>query len=127
MILLALIAGALVVISALVRLMCDLRPRRASWRDDEVVHFGLVMLTALSTAVVLYAVTYVTFKHTARLELLQGRYALLALPAILALPVLGLGRLAPRLSQVIPMVVIAAAMVVLNAIGLAVVAEHFYL
>ena len=75
----------------------------------------------------LYAIMFVYFQEVGRLDLIQGRYALLATPAVLALPVAVLRTLAPRLSPVPLMTVVASSMAALQVLGIAVLIERFYL
>jgi hypothetical protein len=95
--------------------------------DDETLGGIVCLLAVVATVAVLYAVDFLVFRHTGRPEVLQGRYALMALPAILALPVVAIRGLVPRLGPTIPMVVVAAAMVAMNVGGLALLADRFYL
>jgi hypothetical protein len=129
-ILVAVLAGiALVVVwgaRTLVRVL-----RRSTWRTldiDDGDAAAVVFVAAIAgTFVELYLLAFQYFQHTGRNDFLQGRYALMVVPAVLALPVLALRSLFPRLSPVAPLAVIVVAMAVLNVAGLGVLVENFYL
>lgn len=81
----------------------------------------------VGTVVALYAAAWIYYESTGRNDLLQGRYALMALPAILALPGLLVERLSRgRLSALLVNAPLAAAMGVLTLLGLKRVLETFY-
>lgn len=84
-------------------------------------------LTVLSMFGVLLAIGFLNFRSVGRFDLIQGRYALLAVPAVLALPAVCLRSLRPRWSPVPAMTVVAAAMLALNLFGLGLITERFYL
>ncbi len=76
----------------------------------------------------MYAIEYGYFASTGRTDLLQGRYLLMTLPALLALPGLLVRRLSrsPR-SGALVLWVVAAGVFVLQCLALAVVVRHYYL
>lgn len=81
----------------------------------------------VGTVVALYSAAWIYYVSTGRNDLLQGRYALLALPAILALPGLLLERFSrARLSALLVNAPVAATMGVLTLLGLKRVLETFY-
>lgn len=77
--------------------------------------------------VTLYAAAWVYYASTGQNDLLQGRYALLALPAVLALPGLLVERFTRgRVSPLVVNVVLAVAMGGLFLLGLKRTLEYFY-
>lgn len=77
--------------------------------------------------VTLYAAAWIYYSSTGRNDLLQGRYALMALPAVLALPALLLERFTRgRVSPAVVTVPLAVTMGVLTLLGLKRVLEAFY-
>jgi hypothetical protein len=84
-------------------------------------------VAVVSTFALLHLVELSWFIETGNATLLSGRYALMALPAILAATPLMLRRLVPRLSPWIPMVALAGAVVALNVIGLDTLVRRFYI
>ena len=117
-ILVALLAGIVLAAVWLVRAV------RARKLDPETVHGGLCLLAVGLTFVMLIAIGYLGFRQSGTNDLVQGRYALLIIPPMLAFPAIALAR---RLSPVHVTTVIAAAMVGLNVAAVAAVADHFYL
>jgi hypothetical protein len=91
------------------------------------LHLALCAFAVVTTLAVLHAADFLQFRHNGRLELLQGRYALMVLPAALALPALLLRRLVPKLQAAAVMAAIAGGIVVLNAISLTLIVERYYL
>lgn len=88
-----------------------------------LVHVAAV----LGMAGTLYAAAWLYYVSTGQNDLLQGRYALMALPAILALPGLLLERLSRgRVSPLVANAPVAVAMGVLTLLGLKRVLEGFY-
>lgn len=84
-----------------------------------------VMIASMAGA--LYAAGFLYYLSSGQNDLLQGRYALLAIPAILAAPALLLERFtAGRVRPVVVNTVLAASMVVLNGVGIVLVHEAFY-
>jgi hypothetical protein len=129
-ILVAVLAGVALVLVWLVR--TALRVLRASsWRrleiDDSDATGAMCVVAIVGTMALLYLLAFQFFHNTGRNDFLQGRYALMVAPAVLLLPVLALRSLAPKLSPAVPLTVIAGAMLVLNAGGLALLTERFYL
>jgi hypothetical protein len=133
-VLVSLLVGAAIVLAWLVALAWDWRRARRGrgpWRTAEGASLAagtaVCFLVVAGTLAMLYVLMYTWFRQAGDFNLIQGRYALMAMPAILALPVLGLQRLAPRLSPVTSLAVVASAMAVLNVVALAVLVESFYL
>jgi 4-amino-4-deoxy-L-arabinose transferase-like glycosyltransferase len=98
------------------------------------VRMSLSVAHVLGVFGALYAAGYLYFRSAGKDELLQGRYALLALPAILAAAPLALegmlNRVRGRWARAVPvvvMVLIAVGMWTLQVIGIAIVADHYYL
>ncbi|WP_421740929.1 DUF2142 domain-containing protein [Cellulomonas sp.] len=88
----------------------------------------LVMVSMVaSIVVVLYAAAWVYYASTGANDLLQGRYALLAVPAVLALPGLLLERFSRgRISPLVVNLVVAFTMGGLLLLGLKRTLEYFY-
>jgi hypothetical protein len=112
------------------------RNRRASRRallepvgdPEDVLTVGVICLTSVAvTGAGLLWLMWQFFKKVGTFELVQGRNALMLVPAVIALPVMALRYLRPRLSPSIPLAVIAGSMIALNIIGLDLVIERFYL
>ena len=106
------------------------RARAAALEDDEVdaiVHTGLCAFAVLVTLGVLHAADFLQYRENGRLELLQGRYALMVVPAALALPALFVKRFAPKVSVAAVVATTAAAVVALNMLGLTLIVERYYL
>ena len=80
-----------------------------------------------ATLAELYILMYEWFVRVGDLSFIQGRYGLMTVPAVLVLPAVALRRLVPRLSPLVPLGVVAAAMGVLNVIALGLIVERFYL
>jgi hypothetical protein len=120
----ALLASAVAALARLVR-------RRVRPLDDgeltALVHIGLCALAVVATLGVLHAADFLQFRRNGRLELLQGRYGLMALPSALALPALLARQIAPRLHQSAVPALVAGAVVALNALGLTMIVERYYL
>jgi hypothetical protein len=85
------------------------------------------VLSVVATFVFFIGLGYLNFHKTGRNDLIQGRYALMLLPAMLAAPTLALWSLWPRLKPVVPMATAAAAMTALNIGAVMLVVERFYL
>ena len=91
------------------------------------VRILLVAVTILGTVGTLYAAAYVYYMATGLNNLLQGRYALLALPALLAAPALLVERFTgDRVKPVVINGLAAFGMVSVNLLGLVLVQEAFY-
>ncbi len=88
---------------------------------------GLCVLAIVATLGVLHAADFLQYRRNGRLELVQGRYALMVLPAALAAPVLLAKAFLPRLRLGPAMASIAVAVVGLNVLGLTLVVERYYL
>lgn len=99
-------------------------------RTDELpldVRILVMVSMVASIVVVLYAAAWVYYASTGANDLLQGRYALLAVPAILALPALLLERFSRgRIAPLIVNCVVAASMGGLLLLGLKRTLEYFY-
>ncbi len=128
---LAVIAG---VLAWGVRIVVDAhRLRRgAGWmaarrdRVDAVLGTAVCAAAIVGTLALLYLVAFMQFRLNGRNDLIQGRYALMIAPALLALPALLLRRFAERLDPVIPLGIIAATMIGLNVFGLGLLVDRFY-
>lgn len=116
-------------------LVAAVRRRRArrlgeSEGNDEYVRIDVVTsvcaLAVVSMVGTLYALAYSAFRQTGDNSLIQGRYALLILPAVLALPGLLTVRFRPRVDPVWIMSAIAVAMLALNVLGIGLLTRHFY-
>ncbi|WP_315098672.1 DUF2142 domain-containing protein [uncultured Cellulomonas sp.] len=82
----------------------------------------------VGTLLLLYGIEYFYFASSGRTDLLQGRYALMTVPALLALPGLLTARLSRgRWSPTWPTLVLAAGVLVLHAMSIGVVVQHYYL
>lgn len=91
------------------------------------VRIGVLASLVVAIVVVLYAAAWVYYASTGANDLLQGRYALLAMPAVLALPGLLLERFTRgRVSPLVANVLIAVAMGGLFLLGLKRTLEYFY-
>jgi hypothetical protein len=88
---------------------------------------GVCLLVVAGTLALMYVLMFSWYRQTGGSDFIQGRYALMAMPALLALPVLALRRLVPRLSPLVPLGVIACSMAVLNVIGIGILVESAYL
>jgi hypothetical protein len=111
--------------------LLDVVGRRAA-EQEEARQLDLDVTLVLGAAVVstfalLHVVELSWFLGNGNATLLSGRYALMALPAILAAIPLMLRRLVPHLSPWIPMVALASAVVTLNVIGLDTLVRRFYI
>ncbi|MEZ0449563.1 ArnT family glycosyltransferase [Cellulomonas sp. ICMP 17802] len=98
-------------------------------QDDLPLDVRILVMVSMvaSIVVVLYAAAWVYYFSTGANDLLQGRYALLAVPAILALPGLLLERFSRgRISPLVVNVVLAFAMGGLLLLGLKRTLEYFY-
>lgn len=91
------------------------------------VRILLVAVTIVAIVFTLYAAAWVYYSSTGRNDLIQGRYALLAIPAFLAGPALLVERFTyGRVGPAVVPVITAVGMVVANLLGLLVVLEAFY-
>jgi len=121
-----------VVLWAGVALIDVVRRRKGSgsWVADD--RAGLAAGTSvapafvLGTWLVLWLAGYLYFRSTGDVDLLQGRYALLCIPALLSLPVLVLRRLVPQLPSAVPVTVLLVSVWTLQVAGVAVVSTRFY-
>lgn len=99
-----------------------------------VTRTSLAVIDVVGLMITLFAAGYLYFRSSGRDELLQGRYALMALPAFLALPALTLQAFARPLPErwraIVPTAVlalVAGAMWTLQVISIATIADRFYL
>jgi len=101
----------------------------AGARDrGETVLRALVCAAAIAGTIgLLYLVAFMQFRLTGRNDLIQGRYALMVAPAVLAFPALVLRRFVPRLDPAVPLVALAGLMVALNVLGLGLLVDRFYI
>lgn len=91
------------------------------------VRLSVVAAMVASTVLTLYAAGWLYYQATGMNDLLQGRYALLAVPAFIAAPALLIERFTDgRVRPLVVNVVIAVGMVVAYLLGLLVVLEAFY-
>lgn len=91
------------------------------------VRIGLVAATLVAIVGTLYAAAWVYYASTGRNDLIQGRYALLAVPALVASPALLVERFGrDRVPVTWVTTVMAAGMVAANLLGILVTFEGFY-
>ena len=92
--------------------------------DVRILMIGVTIVGIIGT---LYAAAWVYYRSTGGNDLLQGRYALLALPAFIAGPALLIERFSGgRAKPVVANTIAAACMIAANMLGLLVVLEAFY-
>jgi hypothetical protein len=89
------------------------------------VRFGLCAVAVAGIVATLELIGYAYFRTTGVNDLLQGRYALMCLPALYALPLL-LAQRGRRASAVVPGLLVAGVLL-LQLLGLLAMAERFYL
>lgn len=94
---------------------------------DATAAGALCLLAVAVTAAGLVLLQYQNFLRRGAFDLVQGRYALMLVPAVLALPAIALPALWPRARPTAVLVATAGAMVLLNVIALDVVVTRFYL
>jgi len=94
---------------------------------DDAAIAAISMLAIVTMFGFFVVVGYLSFHRTGLNNLIQGRYAVMLLPAILSLPSSLIRYLWPRVSPLVPMLCAAAAMVALDIGGVALVVERFYL
>jgi hypothetical protein len=107
-----------------------IRLRRGRAREPlraSVVPTLVCLLAIASTLGLLHFIEFQGFVRTARADIIQGRYGLMVLPAVVALPALLLRRLVPRLPVVVSMVTVTSAIAVLHVLSLARIIDRFYL
>jgi hypothetical protein len=88
---------------------------------------AVCVLILAATLAELHLVMYEWYVRAGDLAFIQGRYALMVVPVVLVLPVLALRRLVPRLTPLVPLGTVAAAMGLLNFIAIGLIVERFYL
>jgi 4-amino-4-deoxy-L-arabinose transferase-like glycosyltransferase len=127
---LTLVVGVIAIVWVVRGLLDALRRvRTRDWAgfDLDGTTVGAMLLgTIVGTVVLLYAIEFTIYRINGD-YVLQGRYFLVMLPALLLLPVMAVPRLVPRLSATVVSTAIAVGMVALNVISVAVIVEHFYL
>ncbi|MBO0925301.1 DUF2142 domain-containing protein [Cellulomonas sp. zg-ZUI199] len=106
--------------------------RQRGRRDEEArrldAYILLCAVAAASAVGGMYLIEYLFFASSGRTDLLQGRYVLLAAPALLALPVLLAQRFRRAASTAtVAAGVLVAGVAVLHLASIGVIAEHFYL
>ncbi len=121
-------AWAVVVVGRLVRRRYEETPNGL---DAELVetwaHTLICLLFVAVTFVFFLGLGFLNFHRTGRNDLIQGRYALMLTPAILAAPTLALRSLWPRLNPSLPMVMTAGFVTALNIGAIALIVDRFYL
>lgn len=101
-------------------------------RDDEQRRLDRLITLCVGTGILcllgMYAIEYLFFRSAGRTDLLQGRYLLMVVPALLALPVLLVQRFwsGLRAAAAVPWVVVGL-LAVLHAVSVGVVVRHYYL
>ena len=100
----------------------SLQPDQAS-----VVPTLICLLAVASTVGVLHFIEFQGYLRTAKADIIQGRYGLMVLPAVVAMPALLLRRLIPRLPVIVSMVTVTSAIAVLHVLSLARIIDRFYL
>lgn len=95
-------------------------------REKEAVGVLVAGAFVVGTLAVMWGAGYFYYRATGRNDLLQGRYALMAVPALLALPVLLLRRFVPRLPLWLSSALVLVAMWSIQALGIMLVAQRFY-
>jgi hypothetical protein len=125
------LAAVAVVVAWIVQVVVRLvRGRLRTTEADVIERWAQTLVCALSvvaTFVFFIGLGFLNFRKTGRNDLIQGRYALMLLPAMLAAPTLALWSLWPRMKPVVPMATAAAAMTALNIGAVMLVVERFYL
>jgi hypothetical protein len=95
--------------------------------DDATAGLWVVVAIVASVLATLHVADFLQFRQLGRIELLQGRYALMAMPAIVVAPALIVRALSsPKIGAAV-LAVLAAGLVVLNVVGLDLLVERFYL
>jgi hypothetical protein len=84
-------------------------------------------LAIVSTLVLLHTIEYRAYVRTGEINIIQGRYGLMVLPAVLALPALMLRRFVARVPVGATVFVMSAAIAVLQVISMARIIDRFYL
>lgn len=95
--------------------------------EERQTHAFVLFAAVAGMLVALHGIMFLHFQDVGRLDLIQGRYALLVTPAVLALPAAVLRTLAPNRSPVPLMAVVASSMAALQVLGLTLLVERFYL
>ncbi|HEV1998631.1 MAG TPA: hypothetical protein VGR61_10940 [Candidatus Dormibacteraeota bacterium] len=125
------VAGATMVVAWL--LFAALRLRRPPTAAATPRELSLTVATLLCVAVVastfltLELVAWVFYHQTGDSGFLQGRYGLMALPALFALPALCLRRFMPRLQLAAVLTVLALLVAGVHAVSVAVIVDRYYL
>jgi hypothetical protein len=100
--------------------------RAASAREVTILAATMCLVAVGSTLFVLHAAEFALFREAGRADLLQGRYLLMSLPAVLALPPLLLKGLWSRLPVGLMVGGMATAMLVLQVAAVAQAAAWWY-
>jgi hypothetical protein len=100
----------------------SVQPHQAS-----VVPTFICLLAVASTLGLLHFIEFQGYLRTAKADIIQGRYGLMVLPAVVAMPALVLRRLVPRLPVIVSMVTVTSAIAVLHVISVARIIDSFYL
>lgn len=114
-----------------------LRDLYVGWRGSGPLHdpeqadlaWGTAICVVIMGATLgeIYVLMFEWYVRVGDLGFIQGRYALMTVPVVLALPAAALHRLLPRLSVLVPLGVIAASMAALHVAALGIIVERFYL
>jgi hypothetical protein len=119
-IVIAVVAGIGLLLAWMVVLWRERQPT-----DNDIAAFVFVAALVFTIGA-LYVLLWDYFRRVGADDLIQGRYALMLVPAVLSLPALCVQRIAPRLDPAVTLVPIAASMAILNALGLTLLIAHFY-
>jgi hypothetical protein len=120
------LVGIWVLHVAVVATLRAVRTRARQPRQPSVVPTLLCLIAIASTLGLLHLIEFEGFLRTAKADIIQGRYGLMVLPAVVALPALLLRRLA-RLPVIVTMVVVTSGIAVLHVMSLARIIDRFYL
>lgn len=116
------------VIIRLVSWLRDVRRRPSTERDSSGPSHLLVLAAFIVTVIgLLHVIEFSQFSQTGRAALLQGRYALMVLPAIMAIPILTVVQMFPRLKVRIVSWVMATGVIGLHLLSIGVLMDRFYL
>jgi hypothetical protein len=116
---------ALAVLVWLLRTLLDVVRRRPTSDDD--ARLAVCIAAVAATGLLLYAIGFSAFRRTGSNDLIQGRYALMVVPAVIAIPALLVRRARATFDPAWVLGLLAAALLLLNATGLGLIAQHFYL
>ncbi|QHT56320.1 DUF2142 domain-containing protein [Cellulomonas sp. H30R-01] len=101
-------------------------------RTDEQRRLDRLVTLCTGTGILsllgMYAIEYLFFASSGRTDLLQGRYLLMVVPVLLALPVLLVQRFVPRRrAATVTAWSLAAVVLLLHVVSIGVVVRHYYL